>query len=303
VARRLRRTFDHDAFISHSSANRRRAAKLREGLTEDGLSIWLDSSDIRFGSLLGRQLQEAIGGSGTVLLLWSDKASASPWVTVEWLSAIQLDRVIIPCVLDATSLPQCLSTALYVDLRRSSPVALEALGRQLRDPAPEGTALTPFARAEEPKLAAAISAISRSQYEVLDLVPRDPRAADRQQRKVARSLAEARSRWPLDSELLNLAGYQAKNDYLLQHWGAVQAGRWPSSDPHLVESRQRFFEGLSIDPTNTWALNGLANTLLFQREFDAAAFFNRAAITAARTQGIANGAAQEDAELISRFVR
>jgi len=57
-----------------------------------------------------------------------------------------------------------------------------------------------------------------------------------------------------------------------------------------------------VDPRNPAALNGLANTLLFQREFDAAAFFNRSSIEAARTQGFRYDAAEEDAGLIARFV-
>jgi hypothetical protein len=293
---------DHDVFVSHSSANKRRAGKLVDALEAAGLAVWLDADDIRFGALLGRQLQEAIRRSRALVLLWSDKACASAWVTVEWLSAIQLDRFILPCALDATPLPQCLSTTLFFDLRRSNDAVVDRLARQLRDVPAGGSQLTPFARGVEPELGDAIARISQAQFAMLDLIVGDRARARLKQEEAADALAIARRRWPLDSDVVNLAGYQAKNDYLLEHWDAVQAGRWPAQDARLVDSRDRFFECLSVDPRNPAALNGLANTLLLQREFDAAAFFNRSSIEVARAQGFRYDAAEQDAALISRFV-
>ncbi len=289
-------------FVSHSSANKRRVGRLVDALEAAGLSVWLDADDIRFGVLLGRQLQEAIRRSRAVVLLWSDKARGSAWVTVEWLSAIQLGRFILPCALDATPLPQCLSTTLFFDLRRSTDAVVERLARQLRDVPSGGSQLTPFARGVEPELGDAIAGVSEAQFAMLDLLVNDRARARLQQQRAADMLAVAQRRWPLDSDIVNLAGYQAKNDYLLEYWDAVQAGRWPPQDPRLVDSRDRFFECLSVDPRNPSALNGLANTLLLQREFAAAAFFNRSSIELARTQGFRYDAAEQDAALIARFV-
>jgi len=199
-----------------------------------------------------------------------------------------------------TSQPDPLT--LFVDLRRPRPEVLDRLARQLRDAPSGGSQLTPFARGVEAALGDAIAEITRAQFAVLDLLVDDPAGAPSQQQQAADLLAAARRRWPLDSELVNLAGYHAKNDYLLEHWDAVQAGRWPARDPRLVDSRDRFFESLGVDPRNPAALNGLANTLLFQREFDAAAFFNRSSIEAARAQGVRYDAAEQDAALIARFV-
>jgi hypothetical protein len=289
-------------FVSHSSANKRRAGRLVSAFEAAGLSVWLDADDIRFGVLLGRQLQEAIRRSRAFVLLWSEKARSSAWVTVEWLSAIQLDRFIVPCPLDATPLPQCLSTTLFFDLRRSTDAVVDRLAQQLRDVPSGGSQLTPFARGVEPELGDAIAEISEAQYAMLDALVDDHARARVQQRRAADLLAVAQARWPLDSDIVNLAGYQAKNEYLLEHWNAVQAGRWPVQDARLISSRDRFFECLSVDPRNPSALNGLANTLLLQREFDAAAFFNRASIEVARTQGFRYDAAENDAALIARFV-
>jgi hypothetical protein len=215
---------------------------------------------------------------------------------------IQLDRFIVPCPLDSTPLPQCLSTTLFFDLRRSTDAVVDRLAQQLRDVPSGGSQLTPFARGVEPELGDAIAGISEAQYAMLDALVDDHAWARVQQQRAADLLAIAQGRWPLDSDIVNLAGYQAKNEYLLEHWSAVQAGRWPVQDARLISSRDRFFECLSVDPRNPSALNGLANTLLLQGEFDAAAFFNRSSIEVARTQGFRYDAAENDAALIARFV-
>lgn len=298
-----RRTAPHyDVFVSHSSANATRAATLTHAFTAAGVTAWHDDTTIRFGRLLGRELQDAIANSSRLLLLWSDKASASQWVTVEWLTALNLDRLVLPCLLDDTPLPACLANALYVDLRRWRPTLVARLTAQLRDAAPAGAEITGFVRGEEPALTRAIATINALQMEMLDTAMTDRRAAARLQRRAATALARAQARWPLDGQLLNLAGYHAKNDYQLAHWDEVQAGRWPPHDPALDESRARFFEYLRLDPVDPGALNGLANVLLYQHEHGAARFFNQAAQDQARRAGIAYPAAEADAELIARFV-
>jgi hypothetical protein len=62
--------------------------------------------------------------------------------------------------------------------------------------------------------------------------------------------------WPLESMIMNLAGYHLKNAYTLKHWDAIQAGRAPD-DPLLAQAEQRFFETLAIDPTDPSALTDL----------------------------------------------
>ena len=89
-----------DAFISHSSKNRLLARKVEASLAAAGLKAWLDDSDLNLGALLRSELQKQIGGSRTVVLLWSKPASQSRWINAEWLTAYHLDKFIVPCKLD-----------------------------------------------------------------------------------------------------------------------------------------------------------------------------------------------------------
>ncbi len=66
-----------DAFISHASKDVTVAARIEELLEEDGLTVWLDHSEIRLGVLLRKELQTAIKNSRVLVLLWS-KAALSP---------------------------------------------------------------------------------------------------------------------------------------------------------------------------------------------------------------------------------
>ena len=108
--------------------------------------------------------------------------------------------------------------------------------------------------------------------------------------------------WPLDPMILNLAGYDLKNAYMVKHWDAIQAGRGPR-DPLLDASEQRFFETLAIDPTDPSALNGLGSVLIFQRDLEAAEFFIRAALAKAKRKGIPYPAAEQDLALVLRYER
>jgi len=70
-------------FISHSSADLSVAQDIEAALHGAGFDVWLDRSDIRVGVLLGKELQDAIAASRPVVLLWSEAAKASPWMTSE----------------------------------------------------------------------------------------------------------------------------------------------------------------------------------------------------------------------------
>src|SRR5262249_6379130 len=116
-----------DVFISHSSADSEAAARVEQTLESDGLTAWLDRSEIRLGVLLRNELQSAIKQSRVVILLWSKPAAASRWVAAEVLTAVHLDRFIVPCLLDRTRLPQFLAPSVYLDFRKDEALALQSL--------------------------------------------------------------------------------------------------------------------------------------------------------------------------------
>jgi len=70
-------------FSGHSSADLSVRRILGRRCNGAGFDVWLDRIDIRVGVLLGEELQDAIAASRPVVLLWSEAAKASPWVTTE----------------------------------------------------------------------------------------------------------------------------------------------------------------------------------------------------------------------------
>ena len=291
-----------DAFISHSSRNRVAADRLEKLLETEGLDVWLDDSEIRLGVLLGKELQSSIRECRAVVLLWSKPASTSRWVNSEWLTALHLDRFILPCVLDETPLPQCLQNTVFLPLRRVGPNAAKRLSQAITEAGDSVTPLAPLMRSESPELSEAIATIAERQNAVTDeLALRQLATAAEIQGSLDNLMREARERWPLDPMIVNLDGYHLKNAYMVQHWDAIQAGRSPR-DPLLDQAERRFFETLFVDPTDPSAINGLGSILMFQRDLDAAEFFIRAAIRAAKKWGMETyPAAEQDLALLKLF--
>jgi hypothetical protein len=291
-----------DGFISHSSADRSVAVRLEKALEAEGLSVWLDDSEIRYGVLLGEQLRDSIRDAKAMILLWSSNAAASRWVNSEWLTAFHVRRFIVPCSLDDTPLPQCLGTSLRLPIKRVSRGVVEDLLRAVRD-APKGpNELAPLISGQSPELAAAIDSIGREQFAILDTLGSSVAEAQVQQARLDPVVERALATWPLDSTIVNLAGYHLKNAYMLNNWAAVQAGRSPK-DPLLDQAEQRFFETLALDPTDPEALNGLGTILTFIRDLEAAEFFIVAAIAEAKRRGISYPAAEHDLALVRRYQR
>jgi hypothetical protein len=291
-----------DAFISHSSANRALASRLEKALEAESLEIWLDESEIRLGVLLGKELQSSIRESRVLVLLWSTAAEQSRWVNSEWLMALHQDRFILPCVLDETPLPQCLQNSVFLKIQGVDRRTVERLSAAIRQARDSVTPLTPVMRSESPDLKEAIAMVAQGQQAMTEqLMRREFGKAAEIQALLDDIMEEARRRWPLDPMIVNLDGYHLKNAYMRKHWDAIQAGRAPR-DPLLDQSERRFFETLFIDPADPSALNGLGSILIFQRDLDAAEFFIRAAIAAARKQGMETyPAAEYDLALVERF--
>ena len=284
-------------FISHSSVNLNDAKQVGAALKAGGIDAWLDDSDIRIGVLLGKELQQAIEGSHAVVLIWSEAAQKSPWVTTEILTAFHLDRFILPYALDATEFPQFLSKSIHRDLTKDRDGVLAKLPQDVKR-APRSRNEFPGVTAyQPPELERTIHELNDGQMAVLERVGNDLIEADRLQQELDTKMHAAELRWKYDPAILSLTGYQRKNAYMIKHWQEYSAGRFPK-DSLLEEGRSFFFETLLINPIDYNALNGLGNILLFQGELDAAEFFVSSAIKCARKEGVDYWQAKQDLEVI-----
>lgn len=104
-------------FISHAWEDKIFVRRLEAELKSAGAEVWVDHSDLQGGDNLPKRISDALTWCDTVLFVWSEAASQSHWVELEWTNALSLRKTIIPCVVSKTPLPALLANVLYVDCR------------------------------------------------------------------------------------------------------------------------------------------------------------------------------------------
>jgi hypothetical protein len=285
-------------FISHSSKNKRIAGRLGDDLAGVKVDVWLDRDELEGGDPLLDELQEALEACTHLLLLWSKPASASRYVKAEWQAAFNLQKGIIPCLLDGTALPLFLRQSIFCDMRRTYEKGLTQIKKAL------GAKTTPSLRTKKASAGrdkqAVIDTLVSGQAQVLDTLAAGDVARSRTlQAALDKIVNDALRRWRSDEMILNLAGYGLKNAYLIKHWNELSIGEYPW-DPVLIKAEQMFHAALGIRPDDPSAKNGLGNIYWFRRDLDAAEFFVRHAIAGARRQGFRYEAAEQDLEMIRR---
>lgn len=118
-------TFTYDVFISHSEKDKPAVRELAERLRKDGLRVWFDEWEIKPGDAILLKIQEGLEQSRTLVLVMSQHASASEWVTFEHHSVLFRDptnqqRRFIPVRLDDAEVRDALKQFAYVDWRQRS---------------------------------------------------------------------------------------------------------------------------------------------------------------------------------------
>ncbi len=80
-----------------------------------GAEVWVDHKGIRGGDNLPEEISNALQWCNTVVLVWSEAASSSYWVKLEWTNALSLQKKIIPCRVDRAPLPAILAHKAFID--------------------------------------------------------------------------------------------------------------------------------------------------------------------------------------------
>jgi hypothetical protein len=83
---------DSHVFISHSSKDDAFVKKLREALEGYGLTVWVDSRNLRGGAKLAREIEEAIDKARQFIAVISTNTINSPWVRKEIQKALEVER-------------------------------------------------------------------------------------------------------------------------------------------------------------------------------------------------------------------
>lgn len=102
-------------FISYAWENQATARQMQQALQSAGAEIFIDYDSIQGGDNLPERISQALRWCDTLILLWSQRAADSNWVKLEWASALDMKRRLIPCKLDKTPLPEILRGMVYVE--------------------------------------------------------------------------------------------------------------------------------------------------------------------------------------------
>ena len=79
-------------FISHATADDAFVRDLRQALESLGLSVWVDSRNLRGGDKLAREIEQAIEAARQVIVVLSPNTINSPWVRKEIRKALKVEK-------------------------------------------------------------------------------------------------------------------------------------------------------------------------------------------------------------------
>src|SRR2546423_12519314 len=79
-------------FISHASKDDPFVAELRAALEGLGLSVWVDSRNMRGGDKLAAEIDQAIEQARQVIVVLSPRTINSSWVRTEIRKALQVEQ-------------------------------------------------------------------------------------------------------------------------------------------------------------------------------------------------------------------
>ncbi|MGD0500303.1 MAG: toll/interleukin-1 receptor domain-containing protein [Bryobacteraceae bacterium] len=116
---------DWDVFVSYSSANRKQAECVVQGLNHSGLKVWFDRNQVSPGDYVWDSINAGLNGSRVIVLLASSASIKSRWVLNELDAAMMREihekrRVVIPVLLgriNSADLPPDIRGKNYIDLR------------------------------------------------------------------------------------------------------------------------------------------------------------------------------------------
>lgn len=118
-------TVSKKVFISHSSSDKDRIWPIIEQLKAHGVSMWVDSLEMRPGTQLFRTISDAITDSTYLAAMVSSNSINSRWVNEELQQALSQevssnDIKIIPCLLERCDIPTFLQDRIYCDFSENT---------------------------------------------------------------------------------------------------------------------------------------------------------------------------------------
>jgi TIR domain len=108
-------------FISHAGGDTPRASEVADSMRGAGIAVRFDRAEATLGDSFLSFMENSLHTSDYCLLLWSRRAASTPWVQMEWESALyrsvaEKRAFLVAARIEDTPLPQLLAPRLYCDL-------------------------------------------------------------------------------------------------------------------------------------------------------------------------------------------
>ncbi len=100
---------EHTVFVSYSRKDSSRVQQAVALLEAGGAAVFRDLDDIQFGDRWEAVIRAKLAESERILVFWSIHARDSEWVGREWMIALEMDKRLVPVLLDDTPMPESLS--------------------------------------------------------------------------------------------------------------------------------------------------------------------------------------------------
>ena len=114
-------------FISYSRKDSEFAHRVADDLRTAGYSVWVDVSGLRGGQEWAREIDKAVRGCDTFILIISPDSMASRWVSKETLLAMDLEKPVVPVMWREAERPMHLVDIQYVEFRGAYDDAVQEL--------------------------------------------------------------------------------------------------------------------------------------------------------------------------------
>jgi TIR domain len=121
-------------FVSYSRRELYFAEALTLRLQQQGISIFFDIQQLAPGIDWAATLKAGYTKCDAVILIASKASLASPYVEIEWDTALQLGKPVIVCLFETVTLPEKLRNAVVFDFRTNFIRKTEQLAQSLVTP-------------------------------------------------------------------------------------------------------------------------------------------------------------------------
>lgn len=112
-------------FVSYSTQDLKNVSELQQSLAGTGVEVFVAEHAVLPSEHLSEKISSAIAGCDLFVLLWSENAKASEWVSQEIGKAHSLNKQILPLVLtEGLNLPGFISGLKYLPVFRDPQAAM-----------------------------------------------------------------------------------------------------------------------------------------------------------------------------------